>query len=82
MSKKITISVSLKEGTVLNIADYSNLAHEGEAIVEVHCYFDVLNKYDIFYYPEHFENAQNALNGGDAWICKTVYHMPNIEETN
>jgi hypothetical protein len=78
---KITISANLKEGTEITISDYRKLSREGEAIVEIHYNYDAVNKYDVMYYPESWENAQNALNGvAAAWVSKVIYHMPNFEE--
>lgn len=81
--KKVIISADLKAGTEIVVCDYSKLARDGEAIVEVHYNYDVVKKYDIMYYPETWENAQNALNGvAAAWICKVIYRMPAETETN
>jgi hypothetical protein len=81
MSKKIKIESDLKQGTEITVCDYSKLAKDGEAIVEIHYNYDAVNKYDVMYYPESWENAQNALNGvAAAWVSKVIYHMPNFEE--
>jgi hypothetical protein len=79
--KKVTISADLKAGTEVVVCDYSKLSKDGEAIVEVHYNYDAVCKYDVMFYPETWENAQNALNGANAWISKVIYHMPNVQET-
>jgi hypothetical protein len=81
--KTVTISANLKAGTEITVCDYSKLAKDGEAIIEVHYNYDAVCKYDVMYYPETWENAQNAINGvAHAWTSKVIYHMPKVEETH
>ncbi len=74
---KIKIHSDLKIGTEISVYDYSKLAHSlNEAVVEVHYNYEPINRYDVFFYPEHFENAKEALNGPVNFVCHVVYHMP------
>ena len=83
MSKKIKIESDLKQGTEITVSDYSKMANDGEAIVEVHYHYSPIKQYEICYYPEHWQNAKDALeNRLMNFIAKVVYHMPAETETN
>lgn len=78
MTKKIIISANLESGTEISISDYSLMRNAKESIVEVHYHYSPIKQYEICYYPEHWQNAKDALENREMnFISKVVVH--NVE---